>query len=100
MPLPKGFEVFPAGYDELEIHVAGLCACVDFAGDPDADDLSIAAFNGLVQEEAKKNPTVPPAMIAANILTYIGRICRSRGYTLSARLFESPGSYSDIIPGS
>ena len=73
MPLPKGFEVFPADYDELEIHVAGLCACVDFAGDPDADDLSIAAFNGLVQEEAKKNLTVPPAMIAANILTYIGR---------------------------
>ena len=36
MALPKGFEVFPADYDELEIHVAGLCACVDFAGDPDA----------------------------------------------------------------
>ena len=41
MPLPKGFEVFPADYDELEIHVAGLCACIDFAGDPDADDLRI-----------------------------------------------------------
>jgi hypothetical protein len=73
MPLPKGYEVFPAGYDELEAHVAGLCACVVFTGDPDADDLSAAAFERLFHEEAEKNPTVPPAAIAANILTYVER---------------------------
>jgi len=69
MPLPKGYEVFPAGYDELEAHVAGVCACVVFTGNPDADDLSIAAFERLFHEEAEKNSTVPPSVIAANILT-------------------------------
>ena len=73
MPLPKGYQVFPAGYDELEAHVAGMCACVVFTGNPDADDLSIAAFERLFHEEAEKNPTVPPSVIAANILTYIER---------------------------
>ena len=73
MPLPKGYEVFPAGYDKLEAHVAGVCACVVFTGNPDADDLSIAAFERLFHEEAEKNPTVPPSVMAANILTYIER---------------------------
>lgn len=73
MPLPKGHEVFPAGYDELEAHVAGLCASVVFTGDPDAGDLSIAAFNRLFQEEIGKNPRVPPAAIAADILTFVER---------------------------
>ena len=73
MPLPKGYEVFPAGYDELEAHVAGLCACVVFTGNLDADDLGTAALKRLFHEEAEKNPTVPPAVIAANILTYTER---------------------------
>src|SRR5262245_27952415 len=73
MPLPKGYQVFPAGYDELEAHVAGMCACVVFTGNPDADDLSFAAFERLFDEEAEKNATVPPSVIAANILTYIER---------------------------
>ena len=50
MPLPKGYEVFPAGYDELEAHVASLCACVVFTGNLDADDLGTAAFKRLFHE--------------------------------------------------
>lgn len=73
MPSTKGHEVFPAGYDELEAHVAGLCACVTFTGNHDADELAIAGFERLFQEEADKNPTVPPKVIAANILTYVER---------------------------
>src|SRR5215831_3116170 len=73
MPLPKGYEFFPAGYDELEAHVGGLCACVTFTGNPDAGDLGIAGFNRLFREETEKNPTVPPALLAANVLTVVER---------------------------
>jgi hypothetical protein len=102
--------------------VAGLCACVVFTGNLDADDLGTAAFKSLFHEEAEKNPTVPPAVIAANILTYterdmsiervdfVGSPLRGTGTTLSAKSaarcsqpWRSSGSHArrkSAMPGS
>ena len=73
MPMTKIQTHFPAGYDELEMHVAGLCACVDFTGNADPGDLGVAAFERLFREEIKKNPTVPQNVIAANFLTFVAK---------------------------